>query len=170
MYWCFILLLLPHCHNWQTKSYTSCNHTYHVTFSSILYVFYILNDVCPTSILMLGCSDHHWSMVRYDQSFLFCSYPSWAWNLYYPYTSHVSLLPYVYMSIIPFLVSYYYTSHSIVIHLHFFDWCTRRCICCNILCTTVSEIHLRVESSSLMQSAMIESVHVSMDDILYAQI
>ena len=83
--------------------------------------------------------------------------------------SHVSLLSYISMSIIPLLVLHFHTSPSTIIHLHFSNSCTRRCISCSILCTTVSEVHLRVESSSLMHSARIESVHVSMDDVLYAQ-
>ena len=35
MYWCFTSILLPHCHNWQTESYTS---EYHVKFSSTWYL------------------------------------------------------------------------------------------------------------------------------------
>ena len=42
-------------------------------------------------------------------------------ELYYPYTSHVSLLSYIYKSIMPFLILHYHTSHSIIIYLHFLD-------------------------------------------------
>ena len=62
-----------------------------------------------------------------------------------------------------------YSKFSITLS-HFSDRCARRCISCNTLCTAVSEVHLRVGSLSLMHSVMIESVCVSLHDILYSYI
>ena len=65
------------------------------------------------------------------------------------------------------MVLYYHTSHSIMIHLHIFDDVLEGASAVVSCVSLFQEVHLRVRSSSLMYSVMIESVHVSLDDILY---
>ena len=112
---------------------SSYKYTYHVKFN--------LTQFNSSFHVYVYLSNYEF-MVEYVWWFSFCSYPSWGWTIYYPYTSHVSLLSYICKPIIPFLVLHYphFTLHHYPSPL--FDWCNGRCICCSILCTTGSRVQV----------------------------